>query len=272
MKEIYKDLLIWGGITASIIATLLLGNFVFGADTAEHDVVFCGASWCSGCQKMKPVIKQVEALGYDVYHAKKSEWNSYKVRHIPTTIIYQNGKEVKRFVGYASFQKMDKYLPKKKAAYYDIGFFGKPYDPDSIRMEKRMQELLGEGYSVHSAPQDKLHIYNIRRFPTTIIFLNGYEVKRFEGLVSKAEIRAYLSGRVDIRKADYSTKKSVKIVLAGYDDHRLTISVIGRVLAKEGVQLVHLERKDYSRYGVTTTPTIIFYENGVEKYRLCISS
>jgi len=260
---LFKELLILSGISLLVIYGAAFVKAL--AQVPQPDIVFCSASWCSGCQKMKPVIKKIEALGYKVYHAKQSEWKSYGVRYIPTTIIYQNGKEVKRFVGYASYKKLAKYLP-KKASRYDIGFFGRPYDPDSIRMEKRLRELIVEGYSVNFSVYDALSIYNIRRYPTTIIFLNGYEVKRFEGLVSKAEIKAYLSRRIATQKT-----KKIKIVLAGYDDRRFSISVIGRVLKKQGVELVHIEEKDYPLYDIETTPTIIFYEDGVEKYRLCSS-
>lgn len=169
-------------LAAGIVCGLLvLGSYVMGAEQApKHDIVYCGAPWCSGCNQMKPVIKTLEKEGYSVYRPKKIEWPKYRVTLIPTTIVYSNGVEVKRFVGYAS----------------------------------------------------------------------------------KATIRAYLPKSVSAQK------KRIKVVIAGYDDRRFAISIMGRVLKEEGIELVHLEKRDYRKYEIKNVPTVIFFENGVEKYRL----
>lgn len=183
--KVFKELLLFAGISLMIIYLQAFIKMSCAQETNNKpDIVFCSAPWCSGCKAMKPIINELEKEGYSVYRPKQAEWPKYQVRYIPTTIVYSN----------------------------------------------------------------------------------GVELKRFTGKVSKAVLKAYLPRRIHL-----ATTKDIKIVLAGYDDRRFTISVIGRVLAKEGIRLVHLERKDYARYGVTSDPTIIFYENGVEKYRLCAS-
>jgi len=64
------------------------------------------ASWCPPCRMMEPVIEQVaegsRGFGY-VGKVNVDENQSlamrYQIQNIPTTILFKDGKEVKRFVG-----------------------------------------------------------------------------------------------------------------------------------------------------------------------------
>jgi thioredoxin 1 len=64
------------------------------------------ASWCPPCRMMEPVIEQVASgskgfafVGKVNVDENQSLAMKYQVQNIPTTIIFKNGKEVKRFVG-----------------------------------------------------------------------------------------------------------------------------------------------------------------------------
>jgi|WetSurMetagenome_2_1015567.scaffolds.fasta_scaffold09146_4 thioredoxin 1 len=64
------------------------------------------ASWCPPCRMMEPVIEQVATgskgfayVGKVNVDENQSLAMKYQVQNIPTTIIFKNGKEVKRFVG-----------------------------------------------------------------------------------------------------------------------------------------------------------------------------
>lgn len=64
------------------------------------------ASWCPPCRMMEPVIEQVATGSKDFAYVGKVNVDEnqslamkYQVQNIPTTIIFKNGKEVKRFVG-----------------------------------------------------------------------------------------------------------------------------------------------------------------------------
>jgi thioredoxin 1 len=64
------------------------------------------ASWCPPCRMMEPVIEQVATGSKGFAYVGKVSVDEnhslaikYQVQNIPTTIIFKNGKEVKRFVG-----------------------------------------------------------------------------------------------------------------------------------------------------------------------------
>lgn len=64
------------------------------------------ASWCAPCRMMAPVLNEVATeLTGDVHVGKvdvqqfQSLAGKYKVRNIPTLILFKNGVEINRFVG-----------------------------------------------------------------------------------------------------------------------------------------------------------------------------
>ena len=64
------------------------------------------AAWCAPCRMMAPVLNDVadglsvnQKVGKINIEQQQSLANQFKVRSIPTLILFKNGKEVKRFVG-----------------------------------------------------------------------------------------------------------------------------------------------------------------------------
>lgn len=64
------------------------------------------AAWCAPCRMMAPVLNDVAEeltgnmkVGKINIEQQKALANQFKVRSIPTLILFKNGKEVKRFVG-----------------------------------------------------------------------------------------------------------------------------------------------------------------------------
>ena len=66
------------------------------------------ASWCGPCQRLSKIIEQVSADRSDVKVVKVDVDESqmlamqFGVRSIPTVVVFKNGKEVKRNVGFAT--------------------------------------------------------------------------------------------------------------------------------------------------------------------------
>jgi thioredoxin 1 len=67
------------------------------------------ASWCAPCRVMAPVLNDVAAgsngnflIGKVNIELSKSLANNYKIRSIPTMVLFKNGQEVNRFVGIKS--------------------------------------------------------------------------------------------------------------------------------------------------------------------------
>ncbi len=67
------------------------------------------ASWCAPCRMMAPVLNDVASELKGNLHVGKVDIQQYqqlatqfKVRNIPTMILFKNGKEIGRFVGIKS--------------------------------------------------------------------------------------------------------------------------------------------------------------------------
>jgi len=65
------------------------------------------AEWCAPCKMMAPVLNEVaeeltgnSRVGKLNIEQFQSVAQQFNVRSIPTLILFQNGKEVKRFVGF----------------------------------------------------------------------------------------------------------------------------------------------------------------------------
>ena len=73
------------------------------------------ATWCGPCKMLGLVLEKfddeniVSILKLDVDEAKDVA-EEYKVFTIPTLIIFENGKEIKRKVGYQSLDKLRKWV------------------------------------------------------------------------------------------------------------------------------------------------------------------
>ena len=74
-------------------------------------VLYFSANWCSACQVTSPAIDQLkqsnlaQVVKVDTdYDASLTE--KYNVRNIPTTIILENGNEVKRHSGALNFNQL----------------------------------------------------------------------------------------------------------------------------------------------------------------------
>jgi len=64
------------------------------------------AAWCAPCRMMAPILNDVSselagksAVGKINIEEQKSLASKFNVRSIPTLILFENGKEMKRFVG-----------------------------------------------------------------------------------------------------------------------------------------------------------------------------
>ena len=73
------------------------------------------ATWCGPCKMLGLVLEKfddeniVTILKLDVDEAKDVA-EKYKVFTIPTLIIFENGKEIKRKVGYQSLDELRKWV------------------------------------------------------------------------------------------------------------------------------------------------------------------
>jgi len=76
------------------------------------------ADWCGPCKMVSPIIEELSNTMKNVGFAKVNvdeEMNlasTYGVRSIPTLVLYKDGKEVDRKIGFAPKQDLMKWIEK----------------------------------------------------------------------------------------------------------------------------------------------------------------
>lgn len=77
------------------------------------------ASWCAPCRMMAPVLNDVASELSNNSHVGKVDIQQYqnlatefKIRNIPTMVLFKDGKEVNRFVGIKSKEFLLKEISK----------------------------------------------------------------------------------------------------------------------------------------------------------------
>lgn len=87
--------------------------------SADKVLVNFNAKWCAPCKKMAPFISQIEQEMDDSTKLFKVDADAHKsllkdieISEIPTLIIYRNGKEVWKHVGYIEEKELRKALEK----------------------------------------------------------------------------------------------------------------------------------------------------------------
>lgn len=92
-------------------------NFKTEVTLSERVVVAdFSATWCGSCQHLDPIINDFAKNNpqYKVVKIDADESYSlilkYKIALLPTLIVFNNGKEIKRSVGFISKEQLDKFV------------------------------------------------------------------------------------------------------------------------------------------------------------------
>jgi thioredoxin 1 len=82
------------------------------------------AEWCKSCEKMEAVVEELREDGYTAYvldyDENKELAKKMGIRSLPTSIVWEDKKEVKRHVGVVKADKIKKTLKKNEDPDYDI--------------------------------------------------------------------------------------------------------------------------------------------------------
>jgi thioredoxin 1 len=72
-------------------------------------LIYFSAAWCQPCKTLSPIMeqvgKQVPVIKVDV-DAQKQYATDFGIRNIPTVLLVENGKEVRRFTGVKSLNEI----------------------------------------------------------------------------------------------------------------------------------------------------------------------
>jgi thioredoxin 1 len=78
------------------------------------------AAWCGPCKMMAPVLNELSeevdgkvTIGKVNVEEQKMTSSKFKIRSIPTMILFKNGKEIHRFMGYKSKDYLLKELDRR---------------------------------------------------------------------------------------------------------------------------------------------------------------
>ena len=109
--EQYKE--VTNGAVISLLIAAIVGGLacLFGCPPAKGETIIVSAEWCGPCQRMKPTVYELQRAGHDV-RVLRTDWEpdavrTYGVRALPTTIVFRDGKEVTRHVGYLGYRQLE---------------------------------------------------------------------------------------------------------------------------------------------------------------------
>ena len=78
--------------------------------TEGHLLVDFSATWCGPCRMMEPVLEElsskIKVLKVDIDELEELT-RKLGIMSVPTMIIYKDGKEVKKVIGYHSLDEME---------------------------------------------------------------------------------------------------------------------------------------------------------------------
>ena len=74
------------------------------------------ANWCGPCKMLSPILEKVSSdikvIKVDVDKFEKLS-REYGIMSIPTVILFENGEEVKRNIGFMSQEQVEKFISNK---------------------------------------------------------------------------------------------------------------------------------------------------------------
>lgn len=86
-------------------------------DCDKNYLIFFTAKWCKPCRKMYPKIEQLRKDGYLVYVFDIDDYpdlkEQFKLESVPTFVVMDKRKEVKRFVGLTDEAELTECLVKE---------------------------------------------------------------------------------------------------------------------------------------------------------------
>ena len=80
----------------------------------SKQLMYYHAPWCQPCETLGPIMdqvnKQISVRKINIDYADPAVITSAQIRNIPTVVLVENGKEVRRFTGVKSFNQIIDFL------------------------------------------------------------------------------------------------------------------------------------------------------------------
>lgn len=104
---------------ADKVVTLNESNFNDFVDGVVPTLVDFWAAWCGPCKMVSPVVDEIAQMFQENLRVGKVNVDensaiasSYGVMNIPTLILFRNGKEIERIVGYHDREELSGLIKK----------------------------------------------------------------------------------------------------------------------------------------------------------------
>jgi len=82
------------------------------------------ATWCHNCKDMQPVIRELQEAGYSVHILDYDEYaalaKTWKIQAVPTSIVWNDRKEVARYIGPVTTEVVTRTLRKNDVPNYEL--------------------------------------------------------------------------------------------------------------------------------------------------------
>jgi thioredoxin 1 len=80
----------------------------------SKELFYYSAPWCKPCETLGPIMeqvgKQISIRKINIEYADPDVIISAQVKNIPTVVLVENGKEIRRFTGVKSFNQIIDFL------------------------------------------------------------------------------------------------------------------------------------------------------------------
>ena len=80
----------------------------------SKELFYYSAEWCKPCETLGPIMEQVNrqipVRKINIDYTDPAVITEAQVRNIPTVVLVENGKEVRRFTGVKSFNQIIDFL------------------------------------------------------------------------------------------------------------------------------------------------------------------
>jgi thioredoxin 1 len=106
MKKILAACLLFANISAfASVSQIRTQDELAGLTSQGVTIVDFYADWCGPCKKISPILDRISDESTEVHFAKVNTDHSslgkeYHVTGLPTVILFVNGQEANRFVGF----------------------------------------------------------------------------------------------------------------------------------------------------------------------------
>lgn len=78
-------------------------------------IFYFTAEWCGPCRNTRPIIEQMNRDGYAKFQFIDIDYEQdlakkFHIRSVPTFILFEDNKEVRRIIGAQNKQSMEKFI------------------------------------------------------------------------------------------------------------------------------------------------------------------